>query len=138
VSISAIALAASSVMRSPFVVTLGKCADPSEWQKQGKLLFTLSSAASVRGARLAEARAGCRPSRAGSTMSGRNSVSRSARPRQVYLLGCGELLADVDSPLSGRRFYRGDRALVLSSAAIDRMEGLACELIADGAEIRRP
>ena len=35
VSISAIALAASSVMRSPFVVTSGKRADRSEWQKQG-------------------------------------------------------------------------------------------------------
>jgi hypothetical protein len=35
VSISAIALAASSVMRSPFVVTEGKHADPSEGQKQG-------------------------------------------------------------------------------------------------------
>jgi hypothetical protein len=67
-------------------------------------------------------------------MSGRNSVSRSARPRQVYLLGCGELLADVDSLLSGSRFYRGAGAL----AAIDGMEGLARELIAGGAEIRRP
>jgi hypothetical protein len=35
VSISAIALAASSVIRLPFVVTVGNCADPSEWQKQG-------------------------------------------------------------------------------------------------------
>jgi hypothetical protein len=34
-SISAIALAASSVIRSLFVVTVGKRADPSEWQKQG-------------------------------------------------------------------------------------------------------
>jgi hypothetical protein len=35
VSISAIALAASSVIRLPLVVTWGNCADPSEWQKQG-------------------------------------------------------------------------------------------------------
>jgi hypothetical protein len=40
-------------------------------------------------------------------MSDRNSVSRSARPRQSYLLGCGELVIDADSPASGRRFYRG-------------------------------
>ena len=106
--------------------------------KNKATLFALSCAASARGARLAEARAACRRSRGASTMSGRNSVSRSARPRQVYLLGCGELLADVHSPLSGSRFYRGAGALVLSSAAIDRMEGLARELIADGAEIRRP
>jgi hypothetical protein len=79
--------------------------------KNKATLFALSCAASARGARLAEARAACRRSRGASTMSDRNSVSRSARPRQVYLLCCGELVIDADSPVSGRRFYRGRPAI---------------------------
>jgi len=62
---------------------------------------------------------------------------RQAKAFFRYLLGCGERVTDVDSPVSGSRFYRGARAMALSPAAIDGMEGLARELIAGGAEIRR-
>jgi hypothetical protein len=41
-------------------------------------------------------------------MSGRNSVSRSARPRQVYLLGCRELAMDVDCGCSLTLFIVGN------------------------------